>query len=65
MDLINIQIGGGKGESALSTAQSIWAHVPGPAADLLLADTLIRLKRPKEAEAVLDKSLTSIPTRQF
>jgi putative PEP-CTERM system TPR-repeat lipoprotein len=61
MDLINIQIGAGKEEAALATARTYVNAYPGPAADLLLGETLIRLKRAKEAEAVLDKSLSTRP----
>ena len=61
MDLINIQIANNKSEAALLTAQAYASAYPGAQADLLLADTYTALKRPKDAEAVLDKSLASKP----
>jgi putative PEP-CTERM system TPR-repeat lipoprotein len=61
LDLINIQIANGKGDAALATAQTYAGAYPGPQADILLAETLIGLKRPKDAEALLDKSLASKP----
>jgi cellulose synthase operon protein C len=61
MELIDIQIGAGKGENALTTARSYANVNPGPDADLLLADALLRLKRTNEAEALLDKSLNAKP----
>jgi putative PEP-CTERM system TPR-repeat lipoprotein len=62
MELINMQIAGGKPELALATARAYGSTYPGSVADLLLADTLMRLKRGKEAETVLDKSLSTKPT---
>jgi putative PEP-CTERM system TPR-repeat lipoprotein len=61
MILIDLQIGAGKGENALAAAQNYANANPGPDAELLLAETLLRLKRTSEAEAVLDKSLGSKP----
>jgi putative PEP-CTERM system TPR-repeat lipoprotein len=60
-DLIDLQIGGGKGENALATARTYASAYPGPSADLLLAKTLVLLKRSNEAEVLLDKSLSSKP----
>jgi putative PEP-CTERM system TPR-repeat lipoprotein len=59
--LIDIQIGGGKAENALATARAYANTSPGVEADLLLSETLFRLKRADEAQAVLDKSLVSKP----
>jgi Flp pilus assembly protein TadD len=59
--LINIQIGGGKGEQALATAQGFAAAKPGTEADILVADTLVRLNRATEGEALLEKSLRTKP----
>jgi putative PEP-CTERM system TPR-repeat lipoprotein len=61
MELINIQIGAGKGDAALTTAQSYARAYPGTEADLLVAETLVQLKRQTEAEALLDKSLAAKP----
>jgi putative PEP-CTERM system TPR-repeat lipoprotein len=59
--LIEIQLGGGKAENALTTARAFVSKNPGPEADLLVADTLARLNRMKDAEALLDKSLSAKP----
>jgi putative PEP-CTERM system TPR-repeat lipoprotein len=59
--LIDIQIGFQKEADALATARQYTSTDPGPTADLLLAETLARLNRMTEAEAVLDKSIGSKP----
>jgi putative PEP-CTERM system TPR-repeat lipoprotein len=59
--LVAVQIDRGNGDSALATAQAFTRANPGPDADLLVADTLIRLKRLDQAEALLDKSLAAKP----
>jgi putative PEP-CTERM system TPR-repeat lipoprotein len=59
--LINIQIGGGKGEQALATARGFATAKPGTDADILVADTLVRLNRATEGEALLEKSLRTKP----
>jgi putative PEP-CTERM system TPR-repeat lipoprotein len=61
MELINMQIGGGRTDYALETARKYKDANPGPDADLLVAETLLRLKRVKEAESVLDTSLSAKP----
>jgi Flp pilus assembly protein TadD len=50
-----------KPESALAVARAFVSSTPGPTADLLLADTLVRLKRTNDALTVLEKSLASTP----
>lgn len=59
--LIQFQAEGGKGEDALGTARAYGTKYPGTDADLLLAETYIRLKRTDEAVAVLTKSLAAKP----
>lgn len=61
LELIDIQIAGGKGDDALATARAYGTTYPGPDADLLLADTYLRLKRPNDAAVVLDKSFNAKP----
>ena len=63
--LIELQIAQGKPDSALATAQEFRSAIPGPQAELLFADTLIRLKRLNEASAVLEKQLASKPDSQI
>lgn len=60
-ELIEIQLSGGKGEDALATARSYAGKNPGSAADILLAETLTRLKRTNEAEDLLEKSFDRKP----
>src|SRR5207302_10602861 len=60
-ELIDIQMVGNKGTNALDTAQDYAKTYRGVPADLLLADTLVRLNREKDAEALLDKSLAAKP----
>jgi putative PEP-CTERM system TPR-repeat lipoprotein len=55
--LIEIQLGGGKGGEALKTAQSYASANPGLQADLLVVDTLLRLKRTEDAESRLEKTI--------
>jgi putative PEP-CTERM system TPR-repeat lipoprotein len=59
--LVDIQLGGSKGDDALRTARAFANEKPGPEADLLVGTTLLRLNRTKEAEALLDKSLGAKP----
>ncbi len=59
--LIEIEIAAGRENDALAAAHSFAVNHPGAPADLLLAGTLERLKRPDEAETVLRKSLSASP----
>jgi Flp pilus assembly protein TadD len=59
--LVDAQIDGGRGDAALASARSYANVSPGPDADLLVADALLRLKRESDAEALLDKSLATKP----
>ncbi len=59
--LVDVQIDSGRGDTALATAQSYASANPGPDADLLVAGTLLRLKRVNDAEALLDRSLAAKP----
>ncbi len=59
--LIEIKLAAGKSADALSDARSYDASAPGPAADVLLAQTLDRIGRTAEAQAVLKKSLAKKP----
>jgi len=60
--LIQTEIAGGDNANALASARAFATDHPGPAADLLLADTFIRLKRPNDAAAILERSLVSDPS---
>lgn len=60
-ELIDIEIAAGRTQSAIATARSFASNNHSPAADLLLATTLVRLNQAKEAESVLERSLTSQP----
>jgi putative PEP-CTERM system TPR-repeat lipoprotein len=64
-ELIGIQIGGGKGDDAIATARTYRSENPGLEADLLLADTLFRLKRADEAHALGEKILNGTPPSRF
>ena len=59
---INFQFGQGKADEAVALARAFQASYRGPEADLLLADTLRKAKRPDESVAVLDKSLSERPS---
>ena len=59
--LSQLEVAIGKREAALANANNFAGVSPGPDADLVLADTLIRLKRDSEAAALLDKSLAAKP----
>ncbi len=59
--LVDLQIAGGKGETALASAQTFATANPGPDADLMLSYTLLRLKRGNEAEALLKRTLAAKP----
>jgi len=63
--LIELQVAHGRTDNALETARSYRAEFPGSAADLLLADTLIRLKRTSEATTLLTTSLRTRPDRKI
>ena len=54
--LIGFQVADGKPDAALATAHEYASAYPGTAADLLTADTLMRLKRVADATAVLAKA---------
>jgi Flp pilus assembly protein TadD len=51
--LINLQIQAGDGEGAITTARDFGSKYKGPDADIMLAETLARLKRFPEAASVL------------
>ena len=61
--LAELQAVHGKANDALDTARSYGSQYPGPAADGLLADTLVRLGRTNEAVNLLTKSLNAKPDR--
>ena len=61
--LIGFQIAHGKADDALLTAREYRSLYPGPAADLLLAGTLILLKRTAEANKILETSFAARPDR--
>ena len=58
---INFQFNQGNNDAALAAARSFQSANPGSAADMLLATSLDRVKRPDEAIAVLDKSFSQRP----
>jgi cellulose synthase operon protein C len=58
---INLQFVQGNAEAAIASARSFQASYPGPAADILLADTLDRARLTEQAVAVLNKSLVDRP----
>jgi putative PEP-CTERM system TPR-repeat lipoprotein len=57
--LAQLQVTIGKREAALAGANSFVSMTPGPDADLVLADTLLRMKRVSDARALLEKSLAA------
>ena len=59
--LIGFQLADGKPDAALATAREYASSYPGTAADLLMADTLMRLKRVADATAILAKSYAERP----
>jgi len=59
--LIDIEIGGSKGQEALTTAQDYAATKPGTEADILVAETLVRLNHAKDAQTLLDNAVSSKP----
>ena len=61
--LIEFQIVGGRPDDGLATARAYSSSHPGPEAIVLLANTLIRLKRTDEANAILKKSFATKPDR--
>ncbi|HXJ01418.1 MAG TPA: XrtA/PEP-CTERM system TPR-repeat protein PrsT [Micropepsaceae bacterium] len=61
LNLIELQFEAGKDENALATARAFAAAYPGPATDLVVADTLVRAKRVNEAIAFLEKSVAAKP----
>jgi putative PEP-CTERM system TPR-repeat lipoprotein len=63
--LINIQIARGKPDAALATARAYAKSYPGKEADMLVSDTLLRLKRTKDAQAVLETAMASRPDPQL
>jgi len=50
-------------ERALATAKDFSTAYPGAAADVLTAETLMKLKRPDDAKALLAKSYAAKPTQ--
>jgi putative PEP-CTERM system TPR-repeat lipoprotein len=65
LTLVELQIAQGKRDAAIETARAYRSAFPGPQAELLFADTLIRLKRLNEAATVLTNALASKPDRQL
>ena len=61
MQLIEMQIAAAKPDNALASARAYASAYPGTDGDLLLGDTLLRLNRADEAEALLDRSLGTKP----
>jgi Flp pilus assembly protein TadD len=59
--LVELQLEAGKPDAALAEAQAYAKSTSSPDADLLLADTLLRLKRTADAQAQLEKSLAARP----
>ena len=59
--LIDMLADNGQTKDALAMAQDYAKANPGPASDILTADTLVKLKRNDEAIALLIKSLASKP----
>jgi len=51
----------GNADAAVAAARAFQAAKPGPEADIVLADTLVRAKQRDQAEAVLTKSLSERP----
>jgi putative PEP-CTERM system TPR-repeat lipoprotein len=63
--LVDLQVAQNKPDAALATAQSYRSANPGAKADLLLANTLVRLKRSKDAIALLTTSVAKKPDAQL
>jgi putative PEP-CTERM system TPR-repeat lipoprotein len=63
--LIELQVAQGKTDNALATARDFRSAFPGPQAELLYADALIRLKRSREAAVILENALVSMPDRRL
>jgi putative PEP-CTERM system TPR-repeat lipoprotein len=61
MDQINLQFAFGNADTAVSVAKAFQASYPGSQADILFADTLMRVKRFDQATDVLVKSLAGKP----
>jgi Flp pilus assembly protein TadD len=64
-NLIAFQLAYGKSVDGLLTARAYLDLHPGPVADLLVAGTLILLKRDSEAEALLENSINANPDRNL
>ena len=60
---ISFQLGKGNADAAVAMARTFQTSYPGPAADVLLAETLQQAQRNGEAEAVLSKSLSERPNK--
>ena len=63
--LIDVQIAAGKNDAAVATAQALQKVNPGVDTDILLSNTLFRVKRTRDAEALLEKSMASKPDARF
>ena len=63
--LIQFQVEAGKPEDALATARAYATKYPGIDGDMLVTETLIRLKRYDEASAILAKSHAAKPNNRF
>jgi putative PEP-CTERM system TPR-repeat lipoprotein len=59
--LIDYAVRTGDKDRALSTAQDYAKNYPGPTADILVANTMMKLKRAEDAKALLAKSYASKP----
>ena len=59
--LIGFQVADGKPDAALAAAHEYASAYPGTAADLLTADTMMRLKRVADATAILAKAYAERP----
>ena len=59
--LVELRLATDKPDAALAAAQAYAKSTSGPDADLLLADTLLRLKRTADAQAQLERSLAARP----
>jgi putative PEP-CTERM system TPR-repeat lipoprotein len=59
---INLQFVQGNPDAAVALARAFQASNPKPEADILLAETLQKAKRPEQAVAVLNKGLVERPT---
>ncbi|HVP86288.1 MAG TPA: XrtA/PEP-CTERM system TPR-repeat protein PrsT [Rhizomicrobium sp.] len=61
--LIDYAVQVGDSDRALGAAHDYAAAYPGPAADVLVADTLVKLKRADEAKNLLAKSYAAKPSQ--